>query len=151
MLTVGSDNGPVTRLQTWYCFLVAIFGAVGLGFLYARVTQIIYAASEESLLYQEKLEVLQKKLRVNKIPHNIRVKVMEYFYYSWKKRIVLQKMTEFSEVSLPLQRDITVFQHHKMVASVPLFKELDPKEILSIIQKLRFSLGLLNLSNNTHL
>jgi len=137
MLTVGSDMGPVTRLQTWYCFLVAIFGAVGLGFLYAQVTQIIYAASEESLLYQEKLEELQKKLKVNRIPHNIRVKVMEYFYYSWKKRIVLKKMTEFSEVSIPLQRDITVFQNHQMVAGVPLFKELDPKEILSIIQKLK--------------
>jgi len=64
---------------------------------------------------------------------------MEYFHYSWKKRIVLKKMKEFKELSLPLQRDITIYQHHNMILKVPLFKELEPIEILSIVQKLKYT------------
>jgi len=137
MLAIGSDMAPVTNLQIWISVLIGLFGAVGLAYIFAMVTLIINRAYHESSAYQEQLEELKHKLKINKIPHNLRVKVMEYFYYSWRKTSVLKKMDDFSELSIPLQRDIALYQHQEMIIKVPLFKDLDPVEILSIVQKLR--------------
>ena len=62
---------------------------------------------------------------------------MEYFNYSWRKNRVLKKINDFSELSIPLQRDIALYQHQEMILKVPLFKDLDLVEILSIVQKLK--------------
>jgi len=140
MLVVGSDMAPVSNVQIWFSVLIGLFGAVGLAYIFATVTLTINRANRESSEYQRQLEDLKHKLKVNKVPHNLRVKIMEYFYYSWRKHSVLQKMDDFSELSIPLQRDIALYQHKDMILQVPLFKDLDPIEILSIVQKLNTSI-----------
>jgi len=116
---------------------MGLFGAVGIAYIFATVTLIINRANTEKSLHQAQLEDLQYKLNVNKIPQNLRRKVMEYFSYSWRKHSVLKKADDFSELSIPLQRDIALYQHQDMIIKVPLFKDLDPIEILNIVQKLK--------------
>ena len=117
--------------------VIGLFGAVAMSYIFGLATVIMNSAYEENSRYQHQFEVLQRKLNISKVPCNLRAKVMEYFYYSWRKNQVLKKVDDFSELSIPLQRDIALYQHQEMVIKVPLFRELDPVEILSIIQKLR--------------
>ena len=116
---------------------IGLFGAVSLAYIFGLITMIINGAYSDNILYQNTLELLKHKLHVNKVPHNLRVKVMEYFYYSYRKDRIFRKHNDFTELSIPLQRDLALHNHQAMVMKVPLFKELDPVEILSIIQKLK--------------
>ena len=118
--------------------VIGLFGAVGVAYVFGLVTVIINQANEESNIYRWQLEELKAKMSANRVPHNLKIKIMEYFHYSWRKNNVLKKMNDFSELSAPLQRDIALYQHQEMLLKVPLFKELDPVEILSIIQKLKY-------------
>jgi len=117
--------------------LIGLFGAATLAYIFGLVILAIDRETRESQLYHRQKEELKQKLKINNIPHNLRVKIMEYFYYSWRKHRILNKMDDFSELSLPLQRDLALYQHQEMILKVPLFKELDPVEILSIVQKLK--------------
>jgi len=112
-------------------------GAVFLAYIFGFVTLMVGQMNAQNNFYKDKLEQLTKKLEINKVPANLRLKVMEYFYYSWRKHRVLQKTNDFSELSLPLQRDLAFFQYQETIMKVPLFLELEPIEILSIIQKLK--------------
>ena len=125
-------------IKIWLSVLIGLFGAAGLAYLFGLVTVAINTANEKSNMYRWQLEELKEKLNANKVPNNLRIKIMEYFYYSWRKNNVLKKTDDFSELSIPLQRDIALYQHQEMLLKVPLFKELDPVEILSIIQKLKY-------------
>lgn len=108
-----------------------------MGYIFGYITYIINHMSSESSMYQQKLDDLRTKLDINKVPENLRVKIMEYFYYSWRKKRVLHMSNDFSELSIPLQRDMAFFQHQEIIMKVPLFRELEAIEILSIIQKLK--------------
>jgi len=140
MLTVGSDMAPAGDAQIWVTIIIGLFGAATLAYIFGMVILAIERATVETQLYQKQNEELKQKLRINNIPHNLKIKVMEYFYYSWRKHRVLKKTDDFSELSLPLQRDLALYQHQEMILKVPLFKELDPVEILSIVQKLKTSI-----------
>jgi len=108
-----------------------------MAYIFGLVTMIISRVHHDSSAFQEQLEDLKDKLRVNNIPHNLRIKAIEYLNYSWRKNRVIKKSDDFSELSLPLQRDIALYQHQEMLTKVPLFQDLDPVETLSIVQKLR--------------
>lgn len=109
-----------------------------MAYIFGSVTFIINKVNAQDAFYEGKLEELRNKLAINKVPTNLRIKVMEYFYYSWRKHKVLSKTNDFSELSIPLQRDLQFFQYQETIMKVPLFKELEPIEILSIIQKLKY-------------
>jgi len=107
--------------------------------VYARIVLTINQANLASRLYDQQLEDLKRKLHTNNVPENLRIKIMEYFYYSYRKKTVLKRNQDFSELSLPLQRDLALYQYHDMIKSVPLFHDLEPMEILSIVRKLQYS------------
>ena len=117
--------------------IYGLSGAVFLAYIFGYITFVISRINAESTMYQQKLDELRSKLIINKVPNNLRIKIMEYFYYSWRKQRVLHKSNDFSELSIPLQRDLAFFQHQETIMKVPLFMELEPIEILSIIQKLK--------------
>lgn len=117
--------------------MIGLGGSISLAYVFGSITYIINRSNEGHTEYQQKLEALNKKLRANKVPHNLRVKVLEYFNYTWRKHRILHKLNDFSELSIPLQRDLAFFQNQKLVTKVPLFQELEPLEVLSIIQKLK--------------
>ena len=109
---------------------------MALGYIFGSVTFIINKINQEASEYQEKIESIQAKMVINKVPYNLRAKIMEYFEYSQKK-INATKMSDFKELSATLQRDVSFFQHQDLIRSVPMFKELHPAEVLSVIQKLK--------------
>lgn len=137
MLAVGADMAPVTTFQIYITIVIGLFGCAGLAFVYARIVLTINRANMEGRLYDQQLEDLKRKIHSNHVPHNLKTKIMEYFYYSNKKKTVLKRNQDFSELSLPLQRDLALYQYHDMIRSVPLFRELEPMEILSIVKKLQ--------------
>jgi len=118
--------------------MIGLWGAIILAYVFGCITLIVNRENAQTSLYQQQLEELKQKLKINKIPHNLRVKVLEYFYYTWRKHKILRKANDFSELSIPLQRDLAFYQHQDMIKKVPLFKELEPTEILRIIQKLKY-------------
>ena len=134
---LGSDLWPVNAVQVCFTMIIGLTGAVILGYIFGSVTLLISQMNAQNSFYLSKLEQLRNKLAINKVPANLRVKVMEYFYYSWRKHKVLQKSTNFEELSLPLQRDLAFYQYKETIMKVPLFLELEPIEILSIIRRLR--------------
>ena len=106
--------------------------------MFGAIALLIAKVNGESTLYQSKVEDLDKRLRAKNIPHEMQKKVFEYFNYCWKKRKMYQSTGDFSDLSFPLQRDLLFHQHKELILNVPLFKELEPMEVLYIIQKLRF-------------
>jgi len=119
--------------------LFGLLGAVGISYFYARSMMLINTANRKSVQYEQQLEDLNKKLSLKKIPKNLRTKVMEYFYYASKKNS-LMKMRDFSNLSLPLQKEIALYQNYEILKKIPLFKDLDRTEILNVISKLKTSI-----------
>ena len=98
------------------------------------ISKLNYAYS----LYQTKLDELDTKLEKNNIPLTIREKIHEYYNFYWKKQKIFQNLSDFSKLSESLKREILFFTHKDIVINVPLFHELEPTEILRIIQKLKY-------------
>lgn len=88
-------------------------------------------------LYQTKLDELDMKLQTNNIPKQTCEKIQEYYAFYWKKQKIFQNLSDFSKLSESLKREILFHTHKDIVLNVPLFHELEPHEILRIIQKLK--------------
>ena len=114
-----------------------MLGVLSFAYVAALVTYIISKRNQKDSEYQNKREELENKLKVNNIPYNLRDKVMEYFNYTWKKNKIFRNLSDFSELSMPLQRDLAFYLNKNLITGVPLFYELEPIEILSIIHKLK--------------
>ena len=106
--------------------------------MFGAIANLINKLGRRSNEYQEKVEELDRRLRSNKIPKDMQDKVFEYFNYCWRKNLTTETVEDFSDLSAPLQRDLLFFKHQEIVMNVPLFQELEPMEILYIIQNLRY-------------
>jgi hypothetical protein len=93
--------------------------------------------NSKNTFYQNKLEELEFKLKQKSIPNHLRNRIFEYFEFCWRKRKVFEQLSDFSELSAPLQKECLIYLHKDLVSNVPLFCELESNEILSIIQKLK--------------
>ena len=121
----------------YFSIAVVVVGSIFLGYMFGAIAMLINKMNNESIVKQAKIEDLDKRMRSCKIPKSLQEKVFEYFNFCWKKHLGNDMSRDFSDLSLPLQRDLLFYQHQELVLKVPLFKELEPLEVLAIIQKLK--------------
>lgn len=116
---------------------LCMIGSFFYAFFFSEVILLITKLNQNYSQYQIKLEKLEKQLEANGIPKNLKNKIFDYFDFYWKKKKMFQDVSEFSQLSEPLKKEILFHLHKDIVINVPLFKELEPTELLQIIQRLK--------------
>lgn len=114
-----------------------VIGSISLGFVYGNIALIIDRHYRTKVDLQNQMDEVKFKLRRSNVPDRLVKKVWEYMQYTFKKRKLFSKLTNFEEISESLQREIAFFLHQQTLLNVPLFSYLEPVEVLSIVQKLR--------------
>jgi len=112
-------------------------GSFFYAYFFSEVILLISKLNYAISLYQTKLDELDMKLEKNNIPLPIQDKIHEYYSFYWKKQKIFQNLSDFSKLSESLKREILFHTHKDLVLNVPLFHELEPVEILRIIEKLK--------------
>ena len=115
------------------CIIGSFFYAIFFSEVMLLISKLNYAYS----LYQTKLDELDMKLENNNIPQSVRDRIHLYYDFYWKKQKIFQNLSDFSKLSESLKREILFHTHKEIVVNVPLFKELEPVEVLRIIQRLK--------------
>lgn len=138
MLMSGNEMFPPGIRESMAATFISVCGSFTLGYIYGNMSMAIENLSAQSLIYYNTLDEVQVKMEMNHISDKLQRKVYEYLEYCWKKRSGFNddRMT-FANASLNQQRDICFFRHQEVVLNVPLFRELEPIEVLSIIQRLK--------------
>jgi hypothetical protein len=88
--------------------------------------------------YANKLEEIEAKIESNHIPTELSEKIMHYYEICWERQKLFQNLTDFSDLSEPIQRELMFFIHKDIVVNVPLFRELEPIEIYKLTRKLKY-------------
>jgi hypothetical protein len=117
--------------------IIAIIGAMLLGFLFGEISLLLQKLNEQSALYDLHYTQLKRSLMLNNVPSNLQKKAEAYFDFCWRKNVIYHKNADFSQLSQPLQRDIAFNIHKKLILKVPLFEKLEPSEIMGIITRLK--------------
>lgn len=114
-----------------------VIGSISLGFVFGNIALIIDKHYRTKVELQTQMDEIKMKLTRSKVPDKLVKKVWEYMQYTFKKRKLFSKLTNFQEISESLQREISFFLHQQTLLNVPLFSYLEPVEVLSIVQKLK--------------
>lgn len=77
------------------------------------------------------------KIKTNKLPERIRIRIIEYFEYCWQRKITKANSIDFSYFSRSLEANMHYFLKRDLIKEVPLFQNLDSAEILWIIKHLK--------------
>jgi len=112
-------------------------GSVCVGYIFGSISFLIQKWNYETDQYQEKREDLQTRMDKYKIPQDLKIRVYKYFEYQWKKRKVLDRISNFEDLSEPLKKELAVYMYRDLILNVPLFSKLEVPEIMSIIKKLK--------------
>ena len=102
-----------------------------------EINVLITKLNHKRSLYQIKYDDWQYRVTQNRLPDALRVKIFEFFEFYWEKQEHYLKIEDFSKLSIPIQKELLFFINKDLVLQVPLFKYLEPIEILEIIKKLR--------------
>ena len=137
MVILGSDIGPFTPSQAVFCIMIFIIGSILIAMLFGNISLLMMKLNSKNTIYQNKLSELEFKLKQKNIPSSLCNRVFEYFDFCWRKRKIFEQMSDFSELSIPLQKECMIFLHKDLIMNVPLFCHLETNEILRIIQKLK--------------
>lgn len=137
MVILGSDIGPCSPTQAVFCIFIFIIGSILMAMLFGNISLLMMKLNSKNTVYQNKLSELQFKLKQRNIPPSLCNRVYEYFEFCWRKRKIFDQMSDFSELSIPLQKECMIFLHKDLITNVPLFCQLETNEILKIIQKLK--------------
>ena len=137
MIILGSDIGPCTPIQAIFCIGIFIFGSILMAMLFGNISLLMMKLNSKNTIYQNKLSELEFKLKQKNIPMSLCNRVFEYFDFCWRKRKIFEQISDFSELSVPLQKECLIFLHKELITNVPLFNHLETNEILRIIQKLK--------------
>ena len=137
MVILGSDIGPCSPAQAIFCIAIFIIGSILIAMLFGNISLLMMKLNSKNTIYQNKLSELEFKLKQRNIPPSLCNRVFEYFDFCWRKRKIFEQMSDFSELSIPLQKECMMFLHKDLITNVPLFCHLETNEIIRIIQKLK--------------
>ncbi|KRX11005.1 Cyclic nucleotide-binding protein [Pseudocohnilembus persalinus] len=135
MLVLGGDIAPANKKQAFTLSIACIIGQTSLAILFANISVLIFKMNQKSAEYQLQLETLQNTLQTTELASDLKSRILEYFQYCWRKK--KPEISNFSDLSITLEREMLLVIHQKIVANVPLFSGLELSELLSIIQKLK--------------
>lgn len=137
MMILGQEIGPFNIFDVISACFIIVIGSVLIAVMFGNISLLITKLNHNSIMYQNKLEALEIQLKMHRIPDELQNKIFEYFDHCWKCNLIYKESNNFKELSLPLQRDISFQIHKDIVYNVPLFFELEPIEIFSIIKSLK--------------
>lgn len=134
MIILGGEISPVTASQSIFAATFVLLGQLSIAIIYANMSVIMFKLNWKKALYENTLNDLESLLLQNNIPKNLKNKILEYFEYCWRKNVIFDKdLTDFSNLSLTLRREVLVCIHKEIILKVPLFSDLEQYEVLSII------------------
>lgn len=136
-MILSSDIGPCSAIQAFFAILIFIGGSISMAMLFGNISLLMTKLNSKNAIYQNILSELEFKLKQKNIPKTLCDRVFDYFEFCWRKRKVFEQMSDFSELSMPLQKECMMFLHKDLITNVPLFCHLETNEILRIIQKLK--------------
>ncbi|XP_064786757.1 potassium/sodium hyperpolarization-activated cyclic nucleotide-gated channel 1-like [Oncorhynchus masou masou] len=138
MLCIGYGMyPPVGLVDVWLTILSMIVGATCYAMFVGHATALIQSLDSSRRQYQEKYKQVEQYMSFHKLPAGMRQRVHDYYEHRFQGKM-FDEESILGELNEPLREEIVNFNCRKLVASMPLFANADPKFVTSMLTKLRF-------------
>ncbi|QEN09256.1 cyclic nucleotide-binding domain-containing protein [Oceanispirochaeta crateris] len=137
LTTIGyGDISPSTNLETIFVIIIELIGAGMYGFIIGNIANIIANIDIAKSQYQEKMEKVTTFLRYKNIPHDLKVKISDYYDYLWESRRGYDESSILQDLPKPLKTSVSLFLNRGIIQKVPIFKGANEEFIKEVILNL---------------
>ncbi|MBN1501726.1 MAG: ion transporter [Spirochaetes bacterium] len=132
--TLGyGDLTPQTNGQMIYATFIMITGAGMYGFVIGNIANLIANIDIAKAQYREKMEKINTFMKYRNIPHELQLKINDYYNYLWESRRGYDENSVLSDLPIPLKTDVSLFLNKEIIEKVPIFKGATGNFIKDII------------------
>jgi len=107
------------------------------GFIIGNIANIIANIDIAKTQFQEKMEKVSTFLRYKNIPHDLKLKISDYYEYLWESRRGYDESSILQDLPKPLKTSISLFLNRGIIQKVPIFKGASEEFIKEIILNLQ--------------
>ena len=147
LLVLGENIPPSTVAEAWFAWAALFLGCVAFSAVVGQVTVLLQELHHERNRYYERLLALDAKMRILKIPRELRARVMEWLEYCWDRFNAQDANALFADEnpSIPMPRslrtELALHAHAPMLLTCPLFYGAEEGFIAEVAMMLRLRIS----------
>lgn len=138
LTTIG--YGDITPTTNWgrLFTIVVMFAGVGMySLVIGNVSGMILSANKHKEALREKLKDLSDFMGHYDVPMSKRKEVFQFIHHLTEQRFSDNDVKIISDLPMALQTDLKVYMRVKTLQTIPLFRHVDAKDLISVGEKLK--------------
>ncbi len=137
LTTIGyGDITPSNNSQMIYAMFIEILGAGMYGFIIGNIANLITNIDTAKALFREKLERINTFMKYRGLPHDLQVRVNDYYSFLWESRRGYDESSVLEDLPIPLKTQISMYINQRILEKVPLFQGASQDLLRAIILNL---------------
>jgi CRP-like cAMP-binding protein len=123
MTTVGyGDITPSTTIEYWVSIVVMLMGASMYAFIIGTVASLFSNLDSAKVSYWNRIEAVTQYLRSRQVPHDLNVRVRDYYDYLWDIHRGFREDTFLDDLPESMRIEVLLNLTQDLLNKVPLFK-----------------------------
>lgn len=138
MTTVGyGDILPVTNREKLFAIALMLLSAIVYAVIFGNVSLVIQSFDAASVRFREKITTMNEFLSYARLPANLQRHARSYLDVRYKLNHGFDVQGTLAGLSEALRVDVMMHLHRSLVEKVPLFSDVEPAFIKSIVMRLQ--------------
>jgi voltage-gated potassium channel len=138
MTTVGyGDITPWRNIEYLFTMIVMLLGASMYAFIIGNIASLFSKLDSAKVNYFDRMEAVTQFLRYRQLPHELNLRVRNYYEYMWGRRRGLKDEVLLKDLPEPLKLEILLHLTRELLDKVPLFKYSSPTLRNTLLMALR--------------
>lgn len=122
LTTVGyGDVTPHNNLQRFYTMFVMVLGVGVYGYVIGNVSSLLSNLDVARATYQERLENIDRFMKLHSVPPDLQKRVRDYYSYLWHSRHGQEDAQILHELPPSLRTEMSLHLNRGILHKVPLF------------------------------
>ena len=127
MTTVGyGDITPWRNIEYLFTMIVMLLGASMYAFIIGNIASLFSKLDSAKVNHFNRMEAVTQFMRYRHIPHELNMRVRNYYEYMWGRRRGLKEEVFLKDLPEPLRLEILLHLTRELLHKVPLFKYSSP-------------------------
>lgn len=124
LTTVGfGDITAATSAQRLYVIGIMMIGVGVYGYVIGNVASLLTKIDPAKAHFLENMEKLNAFMRYRSIPASLQLRIREYYYYLWEKRLGYDEAKIIDSLPQSLRTEVSLFLKQEFLEKVPIFKD----------------------------
>jgi voltage-gated potassium channel Kch len=138
MTTVGyGDITPYRNIEYLFTMVVMLLGASMYAFIIGNIASLFSKLDSSKVNHFNRMEAVTQFLRYRHVPHELNLRVRNYYEYMWGRRRGLKEEVFLRDLPEPLKLEILLHLTRELLDKVPLFKYSSPTLRNALLMALR--------------